>query len=277
MKRFISIAAALAALATFVAASPSSAPHVRIVALVPSFVEDLFAIGAGSQVVGVSVYGNDVPGAEHIPVVADFSSVDSEKIVALHPDLVLGIPAQGRLLDALQRAGIDVVLLKDDSYGDIFLDLTVIGDLSGHSREAGALTARLSHETDTIRAKTRSFKHVPSVFVALGTGPIWTVGPKSYIAKLIELAGGRNAASDLPEAYGQYSAEALLRAQPDAIVTDRAVHLETVLDREPWRSLRAVQQHHIFIVDPAAILERPGPGYTEGLRWLVERLTPLAQ
>jgi iron complex transport system substrate-binding protein len=258
------------------AATPSAAPqNARVVSLVPSLTEDLFAIGAGAQVVGVSVY-SDIAGAQRLPVVADFSSVDTEKVVALRPDAVLGIPAQARLVEPLKRAGIRVVLLPDDSYEEIFTNLLVAGSVSGHQREAKALVARLAEQTKQIRALTRDFKRTPSVFVVLGSGPIWTVGPRSYIATLIALAGGRNAADDLDVAYGQYSAEALLRAQPDAIVTDPSVHLDAILDREPWRSLRAVTLHHVFTVDPAAILERPGPRYNEGLRWLVARLTPLA-
>ncbi len=258
------------------AASPIAASqNARIVTLVPSLTEDFFAIGAGSQVVGVSAY-SDIPAAKKLPVVADFSSVDTEKIVALRPDAVIGIPAQARLLDPLRRAGVNVVLVSDDTYGDIFTGIAAAGSISGHEREADALIAHLSHETENIRARTRAFKRKPSVFVVLGTGPIWTVGQKSYIAHLIALAGGRNAADDLDVAYGQYSAEAMLRAQPDAIVTDPSVHLDAELDREPWRSLRAVILHRVYTVDPAAILERPGPRYNEGLLWLVERLTPLA-
>jgi iron complex transport system substrate-binding protein len=258
-----------------VAVSPAAPQSARIVALVPSLVEDLFAIGAGPQVVGVSVY-SDIAAAKRLPVVADFSSVDAEKIVALRPDAVLGIPAQARLVEPLKRAGIHVLLLSDDGYDDIFTNLLAAGSVSGHKREAEAVVAQLANQTKEIHDLTRGFKRTPSVFVVLGSGPIWTVGPRSYIATLIALAGGRNAASDLDVAYGQYSAEALLRAQPDAIVTDPSVHLDAVLDREPWRSLRAVTLHHVFTVDPAAILERPGPRYNEGLRWLVARLTPLA-
>ncbi|MBV8433455.1 MAG: ABC transporter substrate-binding protein, partial [Candidatus Eremiobacteraeota bacterium] len=228
------------------AASPPS--HPRVVALVPSFVEDLFAIGAGPQVVGVPVYSENVAGTKGLPVVADFSSVDTEKIVVLHPDVVLGIPAQARLVEPLQRAGINVVLVSDDGYADIFTDITVAGDISGHAREAGELAARLVKETDAIVAQTKEFKRAPSVFVVLGTGPIWTVGAKSYIAHLIELAGGRNAANDLGSAYGQYSAEALLRAQPDVIVTDPSVHLDAVLGDEPWRSLTAVRRGRVYTV-----------------------------
>lgn len=265
--------ALLAALLALIAAGP--APHPRIVALMPSLVEDFFAVGAGAHVVGVSVY-SDAPGAKGLPVVADFSSVDAEKIVALHPDVVVGIPAQARLVEPLKHAGVKVVLLPDDSYADIFTNIATAGDLSNRAREAGELTSKLMAETKAIRAQTRSFKRKPSVFVVLGTGPIWTAGKKSYIATLVDLAGGRNAGGDLDAAYGQYSPEALLRDQPDAIVTDPSVHLDAVLQKEPWRSLNAVRSKRVFTVDPAAMLERPGPNYNEGLRWLVERLTPLA-
>lgn len=271
MNRMLSIA--VAGLLALMAAVP--APHPRIVALMPSLVEDFFAVGAGSHVVGVSVY-SDVPGAKGLPVVADFSSVDAEKVVALHPDVVVGIPAQARLVEPLQRAGIRVVLLPDDSYADIFTNIMTAGDLSRHAREAAELMSKLTTETKEIRARTLWFKRKPSVFVVLGTGPIWTAGKKSYIATLIALAGGRNAAGDLDAAYGQYSPEALLRDQPDVIVTDPSVHLDAVQQREPWRSLKAVRLNHVYTVDPAAILERPGPNYNEGLRWLVERLIPLA-
>ena len=65
------------------------------------------------------------------------------------------------------------------------------------------------------------------------------------------------------------------RDQPDAIIADPSTQLESVLDREPWRSLRAVKLHHVYSVNPD-LIERPGPQYNDGLRWLIDRLTPLA-
>lgn len=273
------VCVALCAMVTACAVPPGSkgaaGPAVRVVALMPSVAEDLYAIGAGPKVVAVSSF-TDVPQAKGLPRVADFTSVDTEKIVALHPDLVIGIPAQGRLVEPLRRAGTNVVLLADDTYDDIFTNLRAIGALTGCEKNAAAVIADLQGRTMRLHARTRSFARKPSVFMVLGSGPIWTAGSSSYIATLIALAGGVNAAGDLHAAYGQYSAEALLRAQPDALITDPAIHLEAVLDREPWRSLRAVQQHHVYSVNPAKIVERPGPNYNQGLEWLVERLTPLA-
>jgi ABC-type Fe3+-hydroxamate transport system substrate-binding protein len=258
--------ALLAACATHTqSANATGSRRARVVAMMPFVADDLYAIGAGSQLVAVSSFTDD-PRARGLPRVADFTSVDAERIVAL----------QARLVDPLRRAGIDVVLLHDDAFTDIFTNLRAVGTLTGHAKEAAATIERLQQTTAQLHARTRAFTRRPSVFIVLGSGPIWTAGRSSYIATLIGLAGGSNAAADLHAAYGQYSAEALLRTQPEVLVTDPAIRLDAVLDREPWRSLRAVRLRHVYTVVPAAIIERPGPQYNEGIRWLVERLTPLA-
>ncbi len=241
----------------------------------PSLLEDLCAIGAAGQVAGVSSATRDVPCAKGVSVVGDFSSVDTEKIVALRTDLVVGIPAQRHLIEPLRSAGVHVELFDDDSYASIFTDISALGGLTGHEIQAMRLNRALRAETVRL-TRNLSYKHRPRVFVVLGTGPIYTVGSTSYIATLIRLAGGSDAVTSLDGAYGAYSPEALLRSQPDAIITDGAVGLPAVLDREPWRSLNAVKHHHVFILTNASLLERPGPHYNEGLRWLIERLKPLA-
>ncbi len=246
----------------------------RVVTLVPSFADDVYAIGAGVQLVGVSEF-TDAPQAKGLPRVADASSVDAEAILTLQPSVVIGIPAQTRLTEPLRRAHLRVVLLGDDSYASIFDNLATIGALTGREPQARATIARLQRETAALHARTKAYRRRPSVFVVLGSGPIWTAGADSYITTLIALAGGTNAASDLAAAYGQYSAEALVRRQPDLLVADASIRLDSVLDREPWRSLRAVQLHRVYYVNPD-LIERPGPAYNDGIRWLVDRLTPLA-
>jgi ABC-type Fe3+-hydroxamate transport system substrate-binding protein len=251
----------------------------RIVTLVPSFADDVVAIGARAQLVGISKFSQDVPNSAALPVVADFASVDTERIIALHPDVVAGIPSQAGLVAPLQRAGIRVVLIPDDSYDDIFNDMRTLGGLTGHGAQAKVEIARLQNETAQLVATVPHRSHRPSVFVALGAGPIWTVGPDSYIAHLIELAGGVDAASDLHAPWAQYSEEALLRAQPDAIVAGHDTDLTGIASREPWRSLRAVHEGHVFVITDRRIdnaLMRPGPNYNEGLRWLIERLSSLS-
>ncbi|MBV8246489.1 MAG: ABC transporter substrate-binding protein [Candidatus Eremiobacteraeota bacterium] len=258
----------------------TAGPHHRVVSLIPSMTEDLFAVGAGSSVIAVDRFSGDpsaggVPAAASLPVVGDFASIDAEKILTLHPDLIVGIPSQARLVAPLQRAGIDVALLRDDTLDDVYHDIERIGALTGNGTRASTLVTALQARTRALRASVH-FRKRPRAFIALTAMPIYTAGDGSYIATLIALAGAVNAPGNIGSAYAPYGPEALLRLQPDAILAPSDAHLDAVLNREPWRSLDAVRAKHVFFFPPA-VLEHPGPRYNEGLQWLIERLTPLAR
>jgi iron complex transport system substrate-binding protein len=258
------------------AEAPPDPPR-RIVSLVPSMTEDLFAVGAGDRVVGVSSYTDYPPAAKRLPVVATFASIAAERIVALHADLAIGIDAQDRLAGDLRRANVRVLLLHDDRYEDIFNNLLTIGTTTGRRDAALALVNRLRARTNAlVHARARRTRK-PSVFVVLGVAPVFTVGKGSYIATLIDLAGGRNAAADVNAPYARYSAEALVARQPDVLVVDPSVRLSDVLAQPPWNALRAVKAHHVYTLPDAAILERPGPRYNDGLAWLIGTLNRVAR
>ena len=242
----------------------------RIVSLMPSLTEDLFAIGAGSRVVGVSQFTDYPPAAARLPEVASFSSLDAERIARLHPDLVVAIPAQALLTADLRRLGVRVEYLRDDSYDDLFASIARLGALTGNVAQAAALARRL-HARTTALARSVRDDAAPRTFVVLGVAPIFTVGDGSFIARLIALAGGRNA-SGIATPYARYSAEALLAAQPDAIVADRASGIARVLGTPPWNGLRAVRAGRVYVLADDGILERPGPRYNDGLAWLIAKL-----
>jgi ABC-type Fe3+-hydroxamate transport system substrate-binding protein len=166
--------------------------------------------------------------------------------------------------------------MRDESYGDIFSNIRELGSISGRSAAASRLIAQLQARTRALEA-SEHFSRRPRVFVVLQAQPIWTVGPQSYISTLLTMAGARNAVKQLPRPYAQFSPEALLALQPDAIVAGSDTQLPTLLAREPWRSLRAVREKHVFILSDPGALERPGPRYNEGLSWLIERLRSLSQ
>jgi iron complex transport system substrate-binding protein len=246
-------------------------PPRRIVSLMPSLTEDLFAIGAGALVVGVSEYSDFPPAARTLPVVAGFASANTERIVQLHPDVVVGIAAQTAQAADVRKAGIRTVLLHDDGFEDIFSAIEALGLLCGYDDAARALTDRLRSRTLALMRGVRKRARPLRVFVVLGTGPIYTVGASSYVGKLLTLAGGTDAAR-IADPYGAFSAEALVAAQPDVIVADPTVGLPAVLGRPPWNALHAVHNHNVYYLPDPAILERPGPRYNDGLAWLIARL-----
>jgi iron complex transport system substrate-binding protein len=269
-----SVGALVAVLLVVVACTTASfaraAAPTRIVSLMPSLTEDLFAIGAGPNVVAVSAYTDYPPAAAKLPVVASFTSIDAEKIVRLHPDVVIGIPAQARLVADVARTGVRVELIDDETYDQLFTALARVGEIAGREREASALAARLRARTAQLTRRLPADR--PSVFVVLETNPIVTTGDTSFIAHLIVLAGGVNAAGDLPEAYPRFSAEALLARAPDVLVADTLGGLPAVLASPPWSGLRAVREHRVYILHDADILERPGPRYNDGLAWLIDHI-----
>jgi len=256
----------VALVATLALLGAAPVPARRIVSLMPSLTEDLFAIGAGPLVVGVSDFTDYPAAAKSLPVVNSFSSVQTERVVKLHPDLVVGISSQYNLSADIAKTGIRTELMTDDSYADIFANLERLGSLSGRRAQADRLVRSLREQAASLAQPN---PRGPRCFVVLGVAPIFTVGNTSYIAKLIELAGGRNAANDVHDAYARYSAEALVAQQPDVLIVDPMAGALPVLDRAPWNGLRAVREHHVYVLPDPAILERPGPRFVDGLRWLI--------
>jgi iron complex transport system substrate-binding protein len=255
-------------------ATPAAPEPQRIVSLVPSTTEDLFALGLGARVVGVSAYSTFPPAAKRLPVISDYSRIDVERILALHADLAIGISSQSRFAADLQRAHVPVVLFPDDTLHDVDAGLRAIGARTGSAARAESLIRALHARTAALVRGRAQHRRVPSVFVVLGTAPITSLGPQSYIAQLIGLAGGRDSAH-LRSAYGEYSPEQLLIDQPDALVVDPSVTFDTLRTTAPWNSLRAVRDHHVFVLSNPDVLLRPGPRYNEGLAWLIARLREL--
>jgi iron complex transport system substrate-binding protein len=266
------------ALALFLAAAfaltptPSRSQPVahRVVSLIPSLTEDLFALGAGADVVGVSEYSDYPAAAKKLPHVASYTSVDAERIVAMHPDLIVGDYSQESTIQPLLRAKLHVELFHEDSVTEVYAVVQRLGVFLGREAQADALVANM-RTTSARLMQHLDRSHAKSVFVVLDIAPIYTVGKQSYINTLIEMAGGRNAA-DVRQAYGRYTAEAVLALQPDVIVVDPAVGFQSVENREPWRSLRAVQRGNVEMIPDPGILLHPSPRYNLGLKWLIDVL-----
>ena len=247
----------------------------RIVSLVPSLTEDLFALGAGERVIAVTQADDYPPSVKRLPAVASFASVNNEAIIRLHPDAVVGIPSQLRLTAALRTAGLQTVFLRDDSYADIFADISALGALTSRRDAAKNLIDALQSKTKRLRRMIVG-AYRPRVLFVINAKPIIIAGNASFISTLLTLSGAKNAAG-VAQPYPVISAETVLAAQPDAVVTDDQTQLTALLGYAPWRSLKAVQSGRVFVLDKrhADVVERPGPRYNEGIAWLIEHLRTL--
>jgi iron complex transport system substrate-binding protein len=257
------IAAAALAVATAIA--------VRVVSLAPALTEDLFAIGAGPQVVGVDDLSNRPPAALRIQRIGSMRTINSEAVAALDPDLVVGIAYQSPSLHDLSRLGVRTQTFAVDSLADDLDTIAALGRATGHVREAARLLATIRHRLDRVRRSTRALPAPRALaFIGMGLQPLYTAGRGSYIDDLFAVAHIRNVAGDLRAAYPAISAETVEAADPDVLVVPRGA---VIPNEPPWSRLRAVRLHRIVAIDEDDYL-RPGPRVADVVEALVREVAP---
>ncbi len=249
----------------------------RIVSLAPSVTETLFAIGAGSQVVGVTQFCDFPPEAAQKPKVG-YANPNLESLVALQPDLII-TPQQFLKLDLLgklEELKIPVFILADRSVEDIFSHIQTLGRMLDRSTEAVALGMDLRQEIARLKVRTQGQPPVRVLYV-LNSQPLITVGPGSFIDQLIGLVGGVNVAAKSATPYPRLSMEAVLQEDPEVLVFPIG-KAEGISESEQkawrqWTTLTAVKQGRLRQI-PADLLNRPGPRIGKGLELLVDILHP---
>jgi iron complex transport system substrate-binding protein len=258
-------------------------PAMRIVSLAPSNTEILFAIGAGSQVVGRDMFSDFPADAKNVADIGGgFGELNTETIVSLKPDLVLAAaltpPEQ---IKALQKLGLTVFVLGNPTdLEGMYENLRIVAHLTGHASDAEKLISELKARVAVVNGKMAGVKERPLVFYELdGSDPNnpWTPGPGTFIDTLLSLAGGRNAGSALSGSWVQISIEKLLADNPDYILLGDAalggITPEQVAARAGWNTLSAVKNNKVLPFDDNTV-SRPGPRLVDGLEALAKLLHP---
>ncbi|HZK48624.1 MAG TPA: ABC transporter substrate-binding protein [Thermoleophilia bacterium] len=245
----------------------------RIVSTAPANTEILFALGAGDRVVGVTSLDDYPPEVADIEKIGDFSP-NTEAIIALEPDLVVGYSGNEEALQPLVDAGIPVLILNAASIDGIYTDMTIVGNAIGEPKAAEDLIATVRVELEGIANTAAETGESPKVFYALDD-TLWTVGPGSFVDELITLAGATNVAANGPSPYFQYTPEELVAADPDAVILPMTVFstIDAFAADPRFAALRAVKEGRVYLVDDITVT-RPGPRVTEGLTVLAKALHP---
>ncbi len=250
-----------------------TAQPARIVSTSPANTEILFALGAGDRVVGVTTLDDYPPEVADIEKVGDFNP-NTEAIISLDPDLIVGYSGNEEALKPLSDAGVPVIILNATSVDGIYTDIAIVGDAVGAPKAAEDLVASLRTEIEGTSNTARETGENPSVFYALDD-TLWTVGPGSFVDELITLAGAANVAAEGPSPYFQYTPEELVAADPDVVLLPMSAFssTDTFAADARFAPLRAVQEGRVYLIDDITVT-RPGPRVTEGLLTLAEALHP---
>jgi iron complex transport system substrate-binding protein len=226
-------------------------PH-RVICLMPSVTDTVFALGAGDDVVGISDYTKYPAAALTKPSVGDLIKPSIETILSLHPDLVIGYQPKGPLevTDQLERAGVPIFLVSPHGIAGIMRSVETIGQALNRTLQADALVHSLQHRVDSVRALTKG-QPAPRVFMPVWYDPITTIGRNAFITEIIDAAGGHSVTDDLPEEWPTISMEVVLDRAPDALLLVRGgkTTLQVLEGRPCWNSMKAIQDRRAYYVD----------------------------
>jgi iron complex transport system substrate-binding protein len=257
-------------------------PAQRVVSLAPSLTEVLFAVGAGSQVVGRDSFSNYPESVKTLPDVGgNNANYNYEAIAALKPDLVLATEINTvDQVNAIEKLGLKVVYLSNPvKLEDMYTLLSDVALLTGHTAEADSLIASLKSRVAVVESTISQAKTTPLVFYELdGSDPAkpWTPGAGTFLDQLITAAGGRNVGAVMKDAWGQLSLEQLLLQNPDIILLGDSIYgttPEAVAARTGWGDLKAVKDGQVFAFNDD-LVSRPGPRLVDGLEALARLIHP---
>jgi iron complex transport system substrate-binding protein len=256
------------------------AEPMRIVSTAPASTETLFALGVGDRVVGVTSLDDYPPEVADIAKIGDFQA-NTEAIMALSPDLVVGYSGNEEALAPLQAAGAPVLIFNPATLDGVFANIVTLGAATGATAEAAQLveTIRVQLEEATQAAAAAGDK--PRVFYSLDN-TLWTCGPGSFVDEMLSLANCINIGSaETPagvasQAYYQFSPEQLVAADPDVILLPGSSGYKSAdeFTADPrFAGLTAVKEGHVYLFDDTTVT-RPGARIGEGLKILVEAIHP---
>jgi iron complex transport system substrate-binding protein len=247
-------------------------PHApeRIVSLAPGATEMLFAAGVGDRLVATVAFSDEPLAAKQVPRIGDVTAVDIERLIAMHPDLVVAWPGGGNpaQIEKVAQLGIPIYRQQVNRLGDLSASLRRLGALASDRSVADRAAQSVEESLVRLAREYGGGKH-PTVLLQVWNRPIYTVGGAQLMSDALTLCGARNVFGDLKELGPVVNTEAVIARNPDIIVAAAPPgEGQSWLDEwRRFRSLNAVRDGRLIAFEDQR-LSRLGPSVvsaTEGL------------
>ena len=254
----------------------------RIVSLVPSLTEVLFAFGLGSRVVGVTDYCVEPhPEVRSKPTIGGTKNPDMRAILQLAPDLVVANVEENRREDAecLQARGIPVFICFPQTVAEALVTLRALAQATRAEAQAVPVLARIEAAHEETKALTAGRRRV-RVFCPVWKDPWMTINRQTFVHDILETCGGANIfaererrfplAADLGQRSAWESARVagrdrryprvtlgeMARRRPEVILLPDEPYRFTEADQADFAGLvevPAVRDKRIYIIDGKAV------------------------
>jgi len=252
------------------------APFQRVVSLYGAHTENLFALGCGPEIIGVSPHEDYPPQSREKPVFSYHD--DPEKFLAARPDLVLVRPMIDRgylqLVQRLEKSGIAVVSLQPGTVEEMHTYWEILGLLTGRRDQALAMAADFKAAVDRLRALTAAVDPKRRVYFEAIHSKMKTFAPNAMAVFALEAAGGINVAWDAQPVrdtnIAAYGKERILAraAEIDVYLAQSGAmnpaSVDLIKAESGFQAIRAVKTGQVYLIDERKV-SRPTLRLLDGI------------
>lgn len=256
----------------------------RAISLAPSLTENIFAVGAGDRLVGVTTFCNFPEEAKSIAKIGDTMNPNMESIIALRPDVVFVSTASQieAFMKTLEANGIAVYVTNPGGPVDVIRNLSDFAKLFGtedvSERLISSLTERINVVTSTVGLvkdrKEEGFRNPfrpIKAFVQISKEPLFTIGNASFLNEWLYMAGASSVTANVATAYPKLSKETAVGLDPEVIfLSDSEDNQEP---NDAFKNSPAVKNGRVYKIN-ADIISRPGPRLVDALEQIAKDLHP---
>lgn len=245
----------------------------RIVSLNPATTELLFALGAGSRLVGRTTWDEWPVEALAVPDLGPGVRPNIEAVLAARPDFVVLYASSDNRAAAsrLRAAGISTLSLKVDRIEHFERSTRLLARVLGDTAAGRIVADSVRATLDRVAARTSAVVR-PTVLWPVDVSPVIVIGAGSFLHQLIEIAGGTNVYGDVAAASPQLSLEDIHMRDPDVILANKTLR-GRIRSESGWRDLRAVRTSRVLEADEM-LMGRPSVRMGEAAVALARLLHP---
>lgn len=242
----------------------------RIVSLVPSLTEALFAFGAGERMVGRTRYCLLPPrGVGRVAKVGGTKKVDVACVLSLEPDLVVAVREENTREDveALTGAGVEVFVGAPETVDGA---IRMLGELAERVGATGGRSGAVLGPIERVYERLRSEQPADprSVFVPIWRDPYMSVGSDTYVHDVLRTCGGENVCGDTTR-YPIVTLEEVEEMSPEVVLLPDEPYPFSAEDLPEMYALDvpAAREDRVFLVD-GKLLTWYGPRMASSLTQL---------
>ena len=245
-----------------------STSELRCISLSPHITEIIYALEAQDQLIAVTDFCRYPEEAVQKEKIGGLLDPNIEKIIALKPTHLFGVPAHEKLNQEVHKFGLSIMMMPNENIADVLQSIEKIGKEIEQVEKSNQLIQKINYKFDSLRVKFSERKKISAVLI-IGREKgnlhnIMVAGNNTFLDQIWQLVGGKNIYVDLASHYGAINLESLLLRNPEVIIEvnldqSRSVsRSEVTSEWDILEEIQAVKNGNIFVVNGNHTLI-PGP------------------